>query len=37
MEVNKPDRGIFKGIGKLEVSTFVNKKHFPRVRNVHQF
>ena len=37
MEINKPDRGVFKGIGSLEVERHINKKYFPRIRNIHQF
>lgn len=37
MEVNVPDKGVFKGMGKLETNQFINKKHFPRIRNIHQF
>ena len=37
MEINKPDEGIMRGMGKLEVPRFINKKFFPSVRNQHQF
>lgn len=37
MEINKPDAGVFKGIGQLEVNKHINKKYFPKVRNIHQF
>lgn len=37
MEVNKPDRGVFRGMGKLEGAKFINKKYFPNIRNIHQF
>lgn len=37
MEVNVPDKGVFKGMGRLETNPFINKKHFPRIRNLHQF
>lgn len=37
MEVNKPDRGIFKGMGKLEIKRQINRKYFPMLRNQHQF
>lgn len=37
MEVNQPNKGIFKGMGKLESNRFINRKYFPRVRNVHGF
>ena len=37
MEVNQPDRGVFKGIGKLETAKHVNRKYFPNIRNMHQF
>ena len=37
MEINKPDAGVFKGIGKLEMNKQINKKYFPTVRNINQF
>lgn len=37
MEVNKPDKGVFKGMGQLEVNRFINRKFFPNLRNQHQF
>ncbi len=37
MEINKPDKGLFKGIGGLQVDLHINKKYFPNVRNIHQF
>lgn len=37
MEVNLPDKGVFKGMGKLETNQFINKRNFPRIRNIHQF
>ena len=37
MEINKPDLGVFKGIGRLEITTNVNRKFFPNVRNIHHF
>lgn len=37
MEINKPDKGLFRGIGALEREQFNNKKYFPRLRNIHQF
>lgn len=37
MEINKPDKGLFKGMGKLQGDQHINKKYFPRVRNIHQF
>lgn len=37
MEVNKPENGIFKGIGRLERTLNLNKKNFPLLRNKHQF
>lgn len=37
MEVNKPDKGVFKGMGKLEMNQSINRKYFPKIRNVHQF
>lgn len=37
MEVNLPEKGIFKGIGKLERTLNINKKNFPSLRNQHQF
>ena len=37
MEINKPDKGVFKGFGRLEEEHHINRKYFPRVRNIHQF
>lgn len=37
MEINKPDLGIFKGMGRLETPKFINRKPFPHIRNKHQF
>ncbi len=37
MEINEPEKGIFKGIGKLEVKRFANRKFFPNIRNINQF
>jgi hypothetical protein len=37
MEINKPDKGVFKGIGSLDQYHPNNKKYFPRIRNIHQF
>lgn len=37
MEINQPDRGIFKGIGSLDKYVNINKKNFPLIRNKHQF
>lgn len=37
MEINKPDLGVFKGMGKLESAKFENRKYFPNLRNIHQF
>lgn len=37
MEINLPDRGVFKGMGRLEQDTHDNKKHYPGRRNIHQF
>jgi hypothetical protein len=37
MEINKPDQGIFKGIGALQQNNHINKKYFPKTRNIHQF
>lgn len=37
MEINLPDKGIFKGIGKLETKRYMNRKYFPNIRNMHQF
>lgn len=37
MEVNQPDRGIFKGIGSLDKHLDTSKKNFPLIRNKHQY
>lgn len=37
MEINLPDRGVFKNFGKLEQPKFLNRKYFPNIRNIHQF
>ena len=37
MEINKPDRGVFRGMGKLQESIPCNKKYFPNIRNIHGF
>lgn len=37
MEVNLPDKGVFRGLGRLETVKFANRKFFPNVRNIHQF
>lgn len=37
MEVNKPDKGVFKGMGQLENNKFINRKFFPNLRNQHNF
>ena len=36
MDINKPDRGVFRGMGQLEGSNIQNRKNFPRIRNAHQ-
>lgn len=37
MDVNLPDKGVFKGIGPLERFVANNKKYFPNQRNIQQF
>jgi hypothetical protein len=37
MEINKPDRGVFKGMGRLQTDEHINKKYFPKARNINQF
>ena len=37
MEINKPEQGVLKGMGRLEIDQHINRKYFPRIRNVHQF
>ena len=37
MEINKPDAGVFKGMGKLETDQHINRKFFPNLRNKHRF
>ena len=37
MEINKPDQGVLKGMGRLEVEKHINRKYFPKIRNVEQF
>ena len=37
MEINKPDLGVFKGIGPLQIHKNINKKYFPKIRNINQF
>lgn len=37
MEINKPDQGVLKGMGRLEVEQHINRKYFPKIRNIHQF
>ena len=33
MEVNKPDRGVFNGLGRLQPTNLQQRKVFPQVRN----
>lgn len=37
MEVNLPDKGLFKTMGKNEKILNLTKKNFPLIRNKHQF
>ncbi len=37
MEINMPDKGVFKGIGNLDKTLNINKKNFPLLRNKQQF
>jgi hypothetical protein len=37
MEINEPDKGVFKGFGNLEAKRFANRKYFPNIRNINQF
>lgn len=37
MEVNLPDKGLFKTMGKNAISLNLTKKNFPHIRNKHQF
>lgn len=37
MEINLPNKGIFKGIGKLQARKPLKKKPFPEHNNIHNF
>jgi hypothetical protein len=37
MEINKPDSGIFRGLGNNERAHICNRKYFPNLRNIHNF
>ena len=37
MEINKPDKGVFKGFGKLAPLTITQRKPFPHIRNRSDF
>jgi hypothetical protein len=36
MEINLPERGIFRGMGKLDFNSNRNKKPFPKLTNINQ-